>query len=140
MTKTPDSVGGRIRQLRSRREWTQRRLAKRSGVSPTFISEIESGSRNVGSKTLLRVADALGASLDYLVRGEQRQQPEPLEIPPELERAAEDNSWSYRDTAGLLRAGKVVVARRGPAQGQSIEELTKEDWENFYLRLFNETA
>ena len=63
-------LGERIAGLRDRKGWTQKTLADRAGCSVTYLSEIEGGkNRNVSSAKLLRIADELGASLDYLMRG-----------------------------------------------------------------------
>ena len=51
-------VGGRIRQLRTERGWTQRELATRIGFDLT-ISAIERGRVSIRIDTLQRIADAL---------------------------------------------------------------------------------
>ena len=58
------------RLLRSRRDmnWRQEDLAQASGVSRTYISEIERGRvTNVGVEALSALADALGVTVQYLL-------------------------------------------------------------------------
>ena len=58
------------RLLRSRRDmnWRQEDLAHASGVSRTYISEIERGRvTNVGVEALSALADALGVTVQYLL-------------------------------------------------------------------------
>jgi transcriptional regulator with XRE-family HTH domain len=63
-------IGDRVRAARVRRGWTREALAFHSGVSWSAIAQIESGRRrNVRPSTLSSLSDALGVSLDYLVRG-----------------------------------------------------------------------
>jgi len=61
-------LGTRI--LLSRRDlgWNQEELARRSGISRTYISDIERGRvKNIGVDALLALADALGVSVLYLL-------------------------------------------------------------------------
>jgi transcriptional regulator with XRE-family HTH domain len=51
----------RLRYLRLKRGWTQRRLAEEAGMSVSVISQIESGRfTRPYAQTLRRLADALG--------------------------------------------------------------------------------
>lgn len=52
------TVGEYIRQLRKRTFWTVRGLAKRAGMSPAYISQIENGKRPLTPKAAVRIADA----------------------------------------------------------------------------------
>jgi len=74
------SLGERISGLRQRRGWTQAHLAARTELSVTFLSEIENDRRGIGVGSLASIADALGASLDYLVRGGDRTPAEPVPV------------------------------------------------------------
>lgn len=140
MSQTP-GLGRRIAELRSRRGLLQKDLADNAGVSISFLSEVENDRRTPGAEVLLRIADALGASLDYLVRGEAaRPEPRPVTIPPSLQAAAEQEQWSYTLTADLLRAQASVVGRRTPGgRGeQKLKDWTKEDWIRLHSALFNQ--
>lgn len=140
--ESPASLGERIAHLRERRNWTQRQLAEAADLSSTFLSEIENDRRNVGAAILLRIADALDASLDYLLRGEEQrpQLRKPVLVPPELQAAAEEQGWTFSQTAGLLQAQGVVAARRGgrPADERPVREWTREQWIDFHRRLFGD--
>ncbi len=135
----PPTLGKRIADRRESKGWTQKELAQRAGISVTFLSEIENDRRGIGSETLLNIADALGASLDYLVRGEVRGAParRPLVIPPELTDAADENGWSLGQTKDLLRAREIVLARRSRNAEANAEaaSLSKEDWVELFKRL-----
>jgi transcriptional regulator with XRE-family HTH domain len=57
----------RIRELRAARGWSLERLAERSGVSRSMLSEIERGRANPTLAVTLKIARAFEISLDDLV-------------------------------------------------------------------------
>ncbi|ORW18758.1 hypothetical protein AWC19_18440 [Mycobacterium palustre] len=62
-------MGGRIKQLRRRRNVTLRELAAAAGVSESFVSQVERGVANPSMATLSRIAEALNTSLSSLFVG-----------------------------------------------------------------------
>lgn len=54
------TTGEVIRILRGLKEWTQETLAKRSGITATNISLLESGKIEIGKKRAEQLADAFG--------------------------------------------------------------------------------
>jgi transcriptional regulator with XRE-family HTH domain len=56
-----------LRRLRTERGLTQTEVARLAGVSPSAISQAESGHRGLGLDTLLVLGDALGVGLDDLL-------------------------------------------------------------------------
>ena len=135
-TGLPSTLGQRIADLRERRGLTQRQLAEAADLSATFLSEIENDRRNVGAAILLRLADTLDASLDYLMRGEEDRAPrKPITIPPELSAAAEKEGWSYSQTVTLLE-GRVLHRRGGTSAELAGRQWTTQEWIAFYRRLF----
>jgi len=60
-------LGATIRQYRQQQGLSQAMLATLTGLSPTYIPEIEQGQRNVSVLSLLRIAEALGLSVAYLL-------------------------------------------------------------------------
>ena len=137
MSQTP-GLGRRIAELRSQRGLLQKDMADKAGVSVSFLSEVENDRRTPGAEVLLRIADALGALLDYLVRGEEtRPEPRPVTIPPSLQEAAEQEQWSYSLTADLLRAQASVVGRRTPGgRGErDMKDWAKDDWIRLHAAL-----
>lgn len=58
----------RVKECRKNKGWTQQKLAEKTGLSFNTITKIEQG---IGSsptlKTLIKLADTLGISLDELV-------------------------------------------------------------------------
>jgi transcriptional regulator with XRE-family HTH domain len=65
-------VGTNLIVIRERRMWTQARLAKEAGVSPTTVSGIEAGRiARPHFGTLRRLANALGVDPQVLLSPEQ---------------------------------------------------------------------
>jgi transcriptional regulator with XRE-family HTH domain len=130
------TVGDRIREVREHRRLTQDRLAEVTDISKGFLSDVENDKRNVSSEYLLRIANALGASVDYLLKGEpssaEANSQAPVVIPQALSEAAHQLNLSYSETIELLNAHHSVVARRS---NKKIKEFTIEDWEALHAAL-----
>ncbi|HEX6868532.1 MAG TPA: XRE family transcriptional regulator [Candidatus Limnocylindrales bacterium] len=69
-------MGERLREARQARGLSLRTLAERLGVSPSLISQIETGRANPSVSTLYAIAAELDVSLDELLFNDRRQ-PEP---------------------------------------------------------------
>jgi transcriptional regulator with XRE-family HTH domain len=129
------SLGLRIKEIRQSLGWTQERLAQESGISKSFLSEIENDKANVSGGNLLKLANALNASLDYLMKGSsplEGTEKKPVEIPTELSDASEELGLTYKATLSLLSAQKALVARR---RDKEVPTMTKEKWKEFYQKL-----
>jgi transcriptional regulator with XRE-family HTH domain len=63
------ALGRNVRKRRESKELTQEKLAEKSGLDPTYISDIERGLRNPGIKNVARLAKALGLSTGELCKG-----------------------------------------------------------------------
>jgi len=61
-------VGKRIKELRVLKEISQIELAEKCGFERTNMSRIESGRTNPTLSTLYKISQALGVSLDELVK------------------------------------------------------------------------
>ncbi len=68
----PESVGDRIRTCRTALGWSQNELARRAQVARSWISQLEQGARfNISLEASLKIAKALGVTVDYLARGDE---------------------------------------------------------------------
>ena len=127
------TTGERIREIREKRGLRQDQLASQAKISKSFLSEIENNNRNVSSQALLRIANILGASVDYLLTGESKEKGKgPITIPPELSRAAEELHLTFNQTVDLLEAQRSIIARRAQ---KSIKNLSVEDWKELHKTL-----
>ena len=88
-------LGARARALRVRRGWTLREAAERTGLSPRFLVQLESGRGNISVRRLLDLAEALGTTPSALLA-----EPSLRAGPPVVA------------LLGLRGAGKTTVGRR----------------------------
>ncbi len=58
----------RLKELRKERNWSQQKLAEKTNLSFNAITKIEQGlAKHPTLKTLIKIADAFGITLDGLV-------------------------------------------------------------------------
>jgi transcriptional regulator with XRE-family HTH domain len=62
-----DHIGARIRNLREKKGWSQRELARRVNLNASVMNRIELGTRPVADHELVRFADVFEISSDYLL-------------------------------------------------------------------------
>ena len=61
------TIGKRIKIARIKADLTQERLAERIGISPTHLSNIETGTTRVSLSTIISIANALSVTGDDLL-------------------------------------------------------------------------
>ena len=61
------ALGERIYEARKRRKLTQSDLAEMVGISNTYLSHIENGSKNMSMDTFIDICNALGVTADELL-------------------------------------------------------------------------
>jgi transcriptional regulator with XRE-family HTH domain len=64
-----DTIGERLREERVKAGISQRELARRLNLSPSLISQLESGQSRPSVGTLYSIVTELGVSLDHVIRG-----------------------------------------------------------------------
>ncbi len=135
MSQQTETVGQRINYVRTQQGLTLERLAQQAGLSKSFLWEVEQDRSGISGKRLLQVADALSASIEYLLRGGstvETEKPRSIEIPTELSEVAQELGLSYQQTLALLQVDRTIVAyRSGKRRGRK----NKEDWRSLYRDL-----
>jgi len=71
LDETLAGIAGRLREERTKAGISQRELARRLGLSPSMISQLESGLTKPSVGTLYAIVTELDLSLDRLIRGEE---------------------------------------------------------------------
>lgn len=120
-------IGKRIRDKRKSLGLTQDQLCQQVGISKSFLSEVETGKRNLSSNNLLDLAKALGCSCDYLLVGGDL--PAGVAVPPSLAQFAADKGLSFKQVEALLGMHRQVLAFR------SSGEASEPDWFRLYAML-----
>ena len=67
MDQTSSNLAANVRRVREARELTQRQLAELSGVPRPTLANIETGRSNPTLNVLVKVAGALGTSIEQLI-------------------------------------------------------------------------
>lgn len=58
-----ESFGRRLRLIRTHQGYTQEALAKKIGIHPNYISDVENGRRNITLKVIAKIAQGLNISV-----------------------------------------------------------------------------
>lgn len=107
-------VAARLAELREARGWSKNRLAKESGVSQSFVSEIEAGTGKPTVEVLSRLCDSLNVTLAEFFTDESTGQ---LDVPPELrELIAVARDLTREQRNALVHMGRVIQGS-GSAKG-----------------------
>lgn len=67
------NMGERLKNLRKKRNWTQKQVATRIGLAISAVSAYELGTRYPSYDILLRLARLYNVSTDYLIGKDERQ-------------------------------------------------------------------
>ena len=127
------SVGERIRFCRQKLNLKQEQLANVAGMSKGFLSEVETGNRNPSAEYLLRIANALGVSLDFLMKGGEMpsldQGSRAIQIPAALASFAQEKQLPFDQVRAILEAKLQLVANR---RNSGEDDLETFDWSGFH--------
>jgi transcriptional regulator with XRE-family HTH domain len=124
------TVGVRIRSRRQELGWTQEQLAEKARISKGFLSDLETGARNVSAEYLLKIAQALSVTLDFLMKGDpSKPKTEQVQIPARLSNLAKHENLTYAQTLMLLDMKLQIKAHRSNSHSDDLEKF---DWERFY--------
>lgn len=110
-------AGGTLRLLRRRLQMTQAQLARRAGMSQSYIARIESGAVQPGAEVLTRVFEALGC-LPALV---------PIPIEP-LDQVVDRRARRLAESRVRYMAGTMALEEQRPDLA-TLEELIEEEAE-----------
>lgn len=65
------AIGDNIKQIRKEKKLTQQELAKKMGISRSYLSDVENNRYNPSSKTIETLAEKLDVSMFYLTTGKK---------------------------------------------------------------------
>lgn len=67
MNYSLDSIGKKIKEQRKALNMTQEQLAEKIDISPTYLAQIENNHRGINVKNLIKIANELNISFDYIM-------------------------------------------------------------------------
>ncbi|MGG3665202.1 helix-turn-helix domain-containing protein [Bacillus gobiensis] len=110
------TIGERIIKLREGKGWSQRELARRVNLNFAVMNRIEKGTRPLQDDEIIKIADVLEVSTDYLLRGESyRQTAERIVDDPGVRVASSDGEISREEKIKMLEW--LLEAERGRKPG-----------------------
>ena len=119
------TLGGRLRQTRTQRGFSLREMARRLDVSPSLVSQIETGKIQPSVRTLYAIVSELGVSLDDM-----------FDPAPRRERGARSSDGGSRPplapAGGGSAAGGSFVQRGDERSGIDLETGVR--WERLTIR------
>lgn len=131
------NIGERVREQRLKKGLSLDKLSNLSGVSKTYLSEIESGvKQNPSADVLLKIATALNVSIQYLMQGEQKETSQAIPIPQALKEFALEEDLRYSEVEQLFKMSGIALAHRGKkTEGK---QVSKDGWKKIYTTLKEE--
>ncbi len=118
----PMTTGDKIKTLRKKNRLTQVQLANKIGIAQSTLGMIETNKQDVGRKTLVKLADFFGVTVDYLLSDDEKTD---KTIKPEIQ-IPEEYSSKYKVTSRDKK--------------QYLEEMKKANEAFFMDDEFNEEA
>lgn len=67
MSYTTEYIGKRIKQRRRELHLTQEQLAEKIDIAANYLGQIENGKRGVNLTNIVKIANELGVTVDYLM-------------------------------------------------------------------------
>ena len=121
-----NNLGEKINKKRKELHWSLDELARKSGVSKAYLSQLENGdSESPSAKILYNIAMALGTSIADLL-GKKLSPADVDDIPKNLSKAATEHNIPENYIKMLL-----AVSARTDKDSKKEGDLSPEDW--FYL-------
>jgi transcriptional regulator with XRE-family HTH domain len=116
-------LGTRIRALRAEHGLTQTMLGRESGLTATFIGQVERGQKSISIDSLYRVSNALKVPLRWLTDvppGSQAPQPDAERVFALIASASQDTDLgrAYRKLAAVLSNGRHNGRHHGRTNGR----------------------
>jgi len=100
VTEEAKAIGSRIKEAMLQQGLSQRELAKRAGATEGSVSRYISGDRTPDARTIVKLADALGVTTDYILGLMQDAQTEYNTVRRSIQYNAE--RWTFEQKRELL--------------------------------------
>lgn len=105
------ALGARIKSLRKQKRWSQKELAVKLEIRYQQLNKYESGLNMPPAEMLIRLADTLEVTVDYLLTGNPVED-SPLSNNRLFRRFRELERFTREDQETVIRVIDAVIARR----------------------------
>lgn len=105
------AFGSRVKEMRKHRHWTQKELANRVGIRFQLLNKYEGGQHIPPAETLIKLADALDTTVDYLLTGDPVKE-EPLASANLFRRFKTLETLSDEDRSTVISVIDAIIAKR----------------------------
>ncbi len=99
-----NGFGHRLKELRTKKGYTQARLGEMLGISPSAVGMYEQGRREPDSRLIMEISRLFEVSTDYLLSGDGSE-------PREIEDALQNMRERLKNTGGLMFNGAPLDER-----------------------------
>ncbi|WP_213422606.1 helix-turn-helix domain-containing protein [Bhargavaea massiliensis] len=110
-----NQIGEEFKRIRKERKMTLRELSDQSGLSVSFLSQVERGISTVTFTSLRKIAEALGVSVNFFFEHEEES---PIKK-RSLKKSADQPNFTYTSLMGDLDQPKFTPARIELKAGES---------------------
>lgn len=104
------AIGSRVKQLRKQKRWSQKELAAKLEVRFQQLNKYESGLNIPPAEMLVKLADALGTSVDYLLTGNPMEDT-PLANTRLFQRFQAVESFEQEDQEAVIKLIDAMIAK-----------------------------
>lgn len=120
-------LGERIRARRKELNWTLGDLAAQSGLSKSYLCELENGKRSIGAESLQSIGEALDLSMDFLMGDDVISEPIPNpKLAASLAEFGRNHDLTFRTVVLLANLQRVIADR------PEFRDPEAFDWQKLY--------
>lgn len=103
MLQKDKDIGERIKHLRENNNYTRDAFAEKIGISSKFLYEIEMGRKGFSAETLVKIAQSVSVSCDYIMLGYEAENKTMDNIVGLLEGLNQEQLGQIRDVLKTIR-------------------------------------
>ncbi len=104
------AFGTRLKQLRKQRHWAQKELAARVDIRFQLLNKYESGQHIPPAETLIRLAQAMDTTVDYLLTGNPMEET-PLANSMLFKRFQAMETFNEEDRITIIKVIDAMIAK-----------------------------
>lgn len=124
------TFGEQLKARRAELRWTLEEMAKKTGLSRSYLCELEHEKRSIGADSLMRISQAVGVPMDVLMNGQpDKRGMASVQLPPSLMTMASEWNIPFRHALTIYWMARSIMDHRIPSKRT---DLDKFDWPKFY--------